>query len=323
MRLCDLHADTFWKIDRTQKKLGEDSPDLQTSIPRLKAGGVGLQVMACFVEEKYVPFKACSKALELLDMAHSEFDENQNDIEIVRAPWDAERISASGKLAALLAIEGGHALEGDLTKLRTFFRLGVRILTLTWNNSNDLAFSCKDPDGERHGLLPPGVDAVEKMNELGMMIDLSHSGPVTFQEVLERSTYPVFASHSCARALCDNNRNLTDQQLQALADKGGVVGVSFANNFLSLPESEVTSETVVDHIAHIRKVAGIEVIAFGSDFDGVDDLPQGLQSAADWPNLLSALKRRGFTEEEIVKFSAGNFLRFWKSVCRDAPPITS
>lgn len=318
--LCDLHADTFWKMDRAQKKLGEDSPELLTCIPRLRKGGVSVQVMACFVEEKYVPFKACSRAFELLDLGLGELDENKKDIEIVRTPWDAERIHDSGRIAALLAIEGGHALEGDLTKLRTFFRLGVRILTLTWNNSNDLGFSCKDPDGERHGLLPTGVEAVEKLNELGMMIDLSHAGPVTVREVLERSVYPVFASHSCARALCDHPRNLTDQQLATLADKGGVVGVSFETAFLSTNESKATIDTVVDHIEHIRKVAGEDIIAFGSDFDGADTLPQGLASAEDWPNLLSALKRRGFTDEEIDKYSFRNFMRFWRTVCRETPP---
>lgn len=323
MMLCDLHADTFWKLALTGKRLGEDSPELLTSISKLRKGGVSVQVMASFVEEKYVPFKACSRAFELLDLGLGELDENRNEIEIARTPWDAERIHDSGKIAAVLAIEGGHALEGDLTKLRTFYRLGVRILTLTWNNSNDLGFSCKDPDGERYGLLPTGVEAVEKMNELGMMIDLSHAGSVTMKEVLERSAYPVFASHSCAKVLCDHPRNLSDSQLAALAVKGGVVGVSFVADFLSTEKSNAAIETVVDHIAHIRRVGGINLIALGSDFDGADDLPQGLENAGDWPNLFSALKRRGFVDEELEKISSGNFMRFWKNVCRDTPPVTT
>lgn len=317
--LCDLHADTFWRLATLPAKLNQEPSEMHTSLPRLKAGGVNLQVMACFVEEKYVPFKACSRAYELLDLAQAELDENKKDVRLARTPWEAEEVIRDKRIAAVLAVEGGHALEGDVTKLRTFYRLGMRILTFTWNNSNDLGFSCLDPEGERHGLLPPGVEAVEKMNDLGIMIDLSHSGPVTFNEVVERSAVPVFCSHSNARALCDHPRNLTDQQLAVLADKGGVVGVCFASKFLSSEEGRASAETVVDHIAHIRKVAGAEVIAFGSDFDGTD-VPPDLASAADWPKLLALLEKRGFTPEEIEKFSSRNFLRFWRSVCRDTPP---
>jgi membrane dipeptidase len=283
-----------------------------------------------------------------------------DDFMLATSTKDIEEAHRRGKIAALMGIEGGHAIEDSLGLLRDYYALGVRYMTLTHSNTNNWADSSGDTTNaavkHHNGLTDFGKDVVREMNRLGMMVDISHVADKTFWDALAVSKAPIFASHSSARAITNHARNMTDEMILALAKKGGVVQVNFycgyvsqkfrdndaadtraldarfnqetAEKTLSEPDRQLLREKirkelhltratladVVAHIEHVRKIAGIDAIGIGADFDGVSCTPEGLDDVSKYPNLTRALLEKGYSAEDIRKIYGGNFLRVMRAV---------
>jgi membrane dipeptidase len=211
----------------------------------------------------------------------------------------------------MLGIEGGHGLDHDLRQLEALRKLGVRMLTVTWNNSNLFACSAwrAAKSGRDSGLTALGRELVDEANRLGIILDLSHASGKTFWDVISLSRKPVVVSHSCAGFLQPHFRNLNDQQIKALAASGGLLGINFYPGFLGQRDGRCGLERVAEHFAYVRELAGASCLAMGSDFDGVSKLPQGLEGPHRFPALLLKLRNRGFTAAELKAVAGGNFLR--------------
>ncbi|HHW26150.1 MAG TPA: membrane dipeptidase [Firmicutes bacterium] len=284
-------------------------------LPRLKEGGVTCQVMAAYIEDHYKPARSARRALELLDALHA-LVESSEELMLATRAADIEAAKAADKVAFLLSIEGGEAVEGSLALLRGFYKLGVRAMGLTWNQRNDIA----DGVGERSGgsgLTDFGVSVVKEMERLGMLVDVSHLSDASFWSLDKVAERPYIASHSNARALASHRRNLTDQQIEALAKKGGVIGVVFAPGFVDDNPDNVSLARLCDHIDHIKSIGGIDCVALGSDFDGytpVPGKPVVMKDVSELPALTAELLSRGYTEEEVKKVLGGNWLRVYREV---------
>ena len=312
--LVDCHCDTIVEVAEGKRRLGERSAEGHIDIPRLKEGGVSLQFFALYIGEQYKPLGASERTLELADIFYRELSENSQEIELIKSFRDFEEIRKRNKLGALLTVEGGEGLQESLFLLRTLYQLGVRGITLTWNQRNALANGASE--GPLGGLSQFGFQVVKEMNRLGMLIDVSHINREGFFDVVKHSTQPVIASHSNARALCDHPRNLEDEQLKLLAEKGGVIGVTFVPEFLVPPGKEATIESVADHIDYIKQLVGIDHIGIGSDFDGTETVPEGLEDVTKMPALVRILTQRGYKEAELEKVCGGNVLRLLERVIR-------
>ena len=231
--VIDGHADTISRFLDDGEDLGAETGKGHLDLPRMFRGGLDAQFMSCWVEPKYVQRKESAKrAFRMIDAVKQWAATYPDRLTIARTAADVRRAVARKQVCGILCIEGGHAIEEDLGLLRCFFELGVRYMTLTWNNSLSWAEAARDP-GKVKGLTEFGREVVREMNRLGMLVDLSHVSENTFYDAIAVANTPVIASHSCARALCDHVRNLTDDQLRALAKNGGVVGVNFYSGFLS------------------------------------------------------------------------------------------
>jgi membrane dipeptidase len=212
----------------------------------------------------------------------------------------------------VLAVEGGEALQGDLGVLRILYKLGVRVLTLTHSIRNKLGDGCSE--SSRSGLTQFGREVVQEMNKLGMVIDVSHLNEKGFWDVIKNSCDPIIASHSNARVLCDHVRNLTDDQIQAIAQTGGVIGVTFVRNFLSSIPEEASVETVLNHINHIEELVGAKHIGIGSDYDGMGPGPKGLEHVGKVKNITRGLIQHGYSDDEIKGILGGNFLQVFQRI---------
>ena len=318
MKAIDLHCDTLSVLRRAHKEGVErtlDENDGHIDLNKLEKGDYMLQCFAAFVflKGEEDPFVA---ALEEIDEFYAAMDRYADRIAPVKTWADLERNRAAGKLSAMLTIEEGGVCKGNPALLRTLYRLGARIMTLTWNFENELAWpnsfdfehGTATPDNA-HGLTERGREFVAEMERLGLIVDVSHLGDAGFWDVAHMATRPFIASHSNARAVCPHVRNLTDEMLHALADKGGVTGINFCGDFLDPGEKPYSSvRWMAEHIEHIRAVAGIDAIALGSDFDGIEpDVEMG--DCSGMPRLADELHRRGFTDDEIEKIYHGNALR--------------
>ena len=209
----------------------------------------------------------------------------------------------------MLSIEGGEIIGESLDDLRAFRALGVRLFALTWNHENAIAYPhCKDG---HHGLKPFGWEVVRELNRLAIAADVAHLGEGGFWDLIFHNEKPPMTSHSCCRALRNHTRNLTDDQIRALIDRGGWMGINFYTAFLT-DTGRATAETVVDHIAHVAELGGGQNVGFGSDFDGIDSAPVDVAHPGQIPNLLDALRRRGFSPEEVEGIAGRNFLRYMK-----------
>ncbi len=332
-----------------------EASEAQTDIPRMKEGGLDAEFFAAYVAPSYVKTgNAAARAKEMI-AAIADAVRRNPDLEFARTAADVRRIAASGRIAAIIAVEGGHAIEDSLDNLREFHRLGAMYMTLTHSNTNNWADSSGDIDkpGVKHhnGLTEFGREVVREMNRLGMMVDVSHVSDKTFWDVIEASRAPIIASHSCARALADASRNMTDDMLRAVGKNGGVVMVNFGGWFLHpdapstvaklLPEFEALSKRfpndparqeaeerkliakmpkvplsmLIDHIEHVAKVAGIDHVGLGSDFDGVSGyLPVGLEDVSKLPNITYELLKRGYLDEDVKKILGENILRVMEAV---------
>jgi membrane dipeptidase len=347
--LIDTHNDVAMKTSKGFD-IGKPDPKGSTDILRLKEGNVGAEFFAAYVPARYARL---NKAAEY---ARTVINSIRNDI-VARHPETFsfartadEIVSAHkrGKIAALIGLEGGHAIEDNFKILREFYESGVRYMTLTHSNTNNWADSSGDISDAKvthhGGLAPFGKEVIREMNKIGMMVDISHVADETFWDALEASQAPIFASHSSCRALSNARRNMSDEMIKALAKKGGVIQINFACDFLNervrtdSPEEKsklnakfgddedalrayveghfarATLADVVDHIDHVVKIAGIDAVGIGSDFDGVDCTPVGLEDVSKFPNLTRALLEKGYTQEQIGKIYGGNTLRLMREV---------
>jgi membrane dipeptidase len=284
--------------------------DLQKS----KEGNVALQFMAAFIESEYKPDRSIRRGFQLINAANRFINENIDAVFPILNRADLQKIPDKHKVGLLISVEGGEILGNDILMVDKIFQLGVRALGLTWNQQNAIGYGVGASD-QKEGLTFFGKQVIKRLNELGMLIDVSHLNEYGFWDVLECSRYPVAASHSCAKALCSHPRNLTDQQLKSLAANGGVVGVNFNPPFLTT-NPVAKREDVVRHISYIAEIAGVEVVGLGSDFDGISDVPELLTDAAQYPGLAQDLLKAGFSIEEIKKIFNKNFMRLLSSVLK-------
>lgn len=312
-RIIDGHCDTVRLF--AQKKSIYDFRRKNTTghldLPRLQAVGMMLQIFALYIEEEYKPVGSLKRALQLLDLLDHNLDRCSKEVKVIYSCSDLDQLSADKKVGALISIEGGEALEGELAVLRLLFRLGVRGLGLTWNQENQLATGVGNGVGGK-GLTSLGRKVVKEMNRLGMIVDLAHINEKGFYNAISVSSKPVIVSHANSRALCDHPRNLSDEQLRTLRDAGGVIGLSFCPNFVD--SHQATFERLLDHFAHIAGVTGVEHLGFGSDFDGIEEVIPGMEDASALTGLVEGLSRRGFNAEEIENITANNFLRVLKDI---------
>ncbi|MBK9166946.1 MAG: dipeptidase [Bryobacterales bacterium] len=314
----------------------------QTDLPRLREGGVGAVFFAAYVSGSYVQGnRSPRRALEMIDtIRHGIAGRYPKDFALATTADEILAARRQGKIAALIGIEGGHAIEDNLGLLRNYYALGVRYMTLTHANSNLWADSSGDSRKPHNGLSAFGRDAVREMNRLGMMVDVSHVSDKTFRDALEVSRAPLLASHSSCRALSNIPRNMTDEMIVAMAKKGGVIQINFGCEFLSqksadtsswtnpalrnvTPKPQTVRATLADAVAHIRhvvKIAGIGAVGIGSDYDGVGCVPLGLEDNSKYPNLTRALLEDGFTAEEIRKIYGENLIRVMRAAEAAAQP---
>jgi membrane dipeptidase len=308
--IVDAHCDVLTAMEREKRSLGKKSGTGHVDLTRLKQGGVNVQFFAAYISPVYIP-RALTRALELIDHFYAELEDNAQEIMLVKNFLGIQEALAQGKIAALLTIEGGEALNGSIEVLRILYRLGVRCLTLTWNNRNEIGDGVCE-ERTKGGLTRFGEEVVREMNQLRMLVDVSHLSVAGFWDVLEVSNWPVIASHSNCRKLCDHPRNLTDEQIKSLAAAGGVIGLSFYPEFIQAVEPSL--DKLLDHVEHIAGVAGTDCIGLGSDFDGFQDTLFGLEDVSRLPVLTEGLLRRGFAGEEVQKILGGNFLRLLKNL---------
>jgi len=309
--VVDGHCDTVLRLWQSRASLEERRQDGHLDLPRLREGGVDVQVFACYIEPEFKPDRGLQRALQLVDLFYRQL-EGCPGLRLVRNSADIEEAGRQGQVGAILAIEGGEGIGDDLAYLRTLYRLGVRLITLTWNQRNLIA----DGVGEERtggGLSTFGVQVVQEMNRLGMLVDVSHLSEAGFWHVVETCQGPFVASHSCCRALCDHRRNLSDDQIRALARAGGLVGINFAPAFLR-EDGQASWEDVLRHIDHVVSLVGPDHVGLGSDYDGIPATPLGLEDASRLPVLTRGMLERGYSEEDIRKILGGNFLRVIKQV---------
>jgi len=334
--LIDSHNDVTSKTV-TGFDIGVRAAKGHTDVPRLREGGVGAVFFAAYVAPAYAKdHTAANRALQMIDtVRHDIVGAHPSDFVFALTADDIVAAHKNGKIAALIGIEGGHAIEDSPRLLRDFYALGVRYMTLTHTNTNGWADSSgdmKDTTVVRHdGLNELGRQIVHEMNRVGMMVDISHVSDKTFWDALETSKVPIIASHSSCRALCNVPRNMTDDMIAALGKKGGVIQINFNCGFLrqrSADEekrieaagrpagqlrSRATLSDVVAHIDHAVKIAGIDAVGIGSDFDGVTCTPEGLDDVSKFPNLTRALLEKKYSAADIRKIYGENLLRVMRS----------
>lgn len=291
-----------------KRSFGERSDIGQVDLPRLIEGGVDCQFFTVPTEYT-IPSLEPLQALQRLDFIYSEVEKNRNKIAVATTYDDVINNNEEGKISAVLYFEGGYALRGNLRVLRMMYRLGIRAMGLVWFYRNELADSSREKRA-MGGLSDFGVSVVEEMNRLGMIVDVSHLNDPGFWDVIEVSKDPVINTHACCRELCNVPRNLTDEMIKALAEKGGIIGVDFVPAHLS-PDKRATVETVVNHIEHVVDLVGIDHVGLGSDFDGGGT---ALKDATEMPNITKELVKRGYSDSEVKKIIGGNFLRIFKQI---------
>jgi membrane dipeptidase len=302
--------DSMW-ADRSSVGMGQRSSLGHIDIPRLVEGGVTCQVFAISGERSRTPSHSLRTALEMVDRFYRECDANREAMVPVTTSGEILEAKKAGRVAAMLSIEGSDVLEGSVEVLRVYHRLGVRMVGLVHSIRNELADGVADRR-TGGGLSELGVQAVEELNRLGMIIDVSHLNDEGFWDVMELTKAPVIASHSNCRAVCDHPRNMTDDMIRALAEKGGVMGMNFAPAFVH--PVKATLEGVVDHIDHVVELVGPGHVGLGSDFDGIPSTPVGLEDTTRMPGITAELVKRGYSEEDVRKILGGNHLRLIKEV---------
>ncbi|MFQ5675117.1 MAG: dipeptidase [bacterium] len=368
--LIDGHNDLPWTIRNLEETpmdveaydLRQRTPD-DTDIQRLRQGMVGAQFWSVFIPGEIKEQGYAKVQLEQIDIARRVIEKYPEAFQLALTADDIESAFAAGKIASLLGMEGGHAIENSLGALRSFYRLGARYMTLTHNVTLDWADAVMD-EPKHNGLTEFGKEVVREMNRLGMLVDLSHVTPNVMSDALEVSEAPIIFSHSSARALTDHPRNVPNDVLRKLPANGGVVMVTFIPSFVSQkvkdwedplqellkgvpfddeyrritdeyraqhqPVPKATVKDVADHVEHIRDVAGIDHVGIGSDFWGSGDMPEGLEDVSKFPNLFAELIDRGWPDEDLKKLAGQNLLRVLRAaeavaarLQKERPPSTA
>jgi len=307
--IIDCHCDTLLQAYLTNRLIYARSTSGHLDLPRLQESGVKIQFFALFpgIPSSLNPLK---QILILGDFFWEQYDRNQEKIKMVTSSSDLVEVMESDKIGVLLTVEGGEVLEGELSILRILYRLGVRSLCLTWNNRNEIADGVAEKEGR--GLTEFGRKVVKEMNKLGMIIDLSHMAEKGFWDVLELSDAPVIASHSNSRVVWDHPRNLTDEQIKGIAQKKGLVGLNFVSEFIGAPGAGM--EKLLEHIDHILDLVGDDYLAFGSDFDGTDNLLSNFRDVTIYPEIIAELEKRNYKGSTIQKICWGNCLRILQQI---------
>ena len=349
----DSHIDTLQRVLNGGEDISKRTPRGHVDLPRLKESGMVAPFFALWVPTFFQGSEAVRRTLQLRDAMQSLLDAHPDQIELATTAGEVERIAGAGRIAAVLTLEGGHQIADDLAVLRMYHRLGVRSMTLTHFRNNNWADASTDRP-RHGGLTDFGRQVVREMNRLGMIVDISHVSDKTFQDTLAVTTKPVIASHSSCRALSGVPRNMTDDMVRALARNGGVISINFGAGFLNAKDAEAlrkrigqavatqpdlvggaldafaaaeyvreygemrpaaaTLEDAVAHIDHVVKVAGVDHVGIGSDWDGINTVPAGLEDVSKMPALTAALLRRGYTEADVRKILGGNLLRVLRAV---------
>ena len=353
--IADTHCDALMRTVDLGYTLQDER--LQVSFPKMLKGGHDLQIFACFIDPGVGKDRYINRTLQMIDLLRSEVQKNKKHVSLCTSMKDVQKAREQQKKIAMLGIESGHAIMNDLAVLRSYRRLGVIYMTLTWTNTNDWADSSADEE-RWGGLTQFGREVVREMNRIGMIVDISHVSDKTFWHVLRTSTKPVIASHSSARSLCSHPRNMSDEMIKSLAARGGVVFVNFYSAFLNQrfndekkklesryhkrlqaalakwahkPEMynyeeeqilrsfakmlpKVTMKDAIRHIEYIAKIAGVEAVGIGSDFDGIPFWPDGMEDCTSLPVLCNALRKRGFTSAEVEKIASRNLFRIFQDV---------
>ncbi|NWF50240.1 MAG: membrane dipeptidase [Ignavibacteriaceae bacterium] len=312
--LIDLHNDVLEvMISDPNYHLKDRHNYNHTDIPRLQEGDVDIQFFSVWVSpSQYTNYY--QQAQVMLNRFYDEVSQNPGTIAQATNPDQADSINALNKIAAVIGVEGGHHIENSIEKLINLYNAGMRYMTITWNNSTDWAISAQDSRTLTHGLSDFGRQVIRKMDSLGIIIDVSHVGIKTIQDILTETNNPIIASHSGVRAIRDHYRNLYDWQIIDIANTGGVIGVIFYPPFLN-GTNNADIDDVIQHIEYIKNLVGIDYIAIGSDFDGIGVTPLGLEDVSRFPNLTSELLIRGYSKEDVEKIMGGNFKRVFEQVC--------
>lgn len=324
--VCDLHADTFIAVRyfgcdirrRHRPPIGWNPMAQHCDLPRLREGGVRYQGFGVVVPPWARGVSRFRHALDTIRLMHSTFQRARDQVALAWTPREADAIRASGRLAAFIGVEGGHALDSDPSRVARLRRLGMTYLGLCHFDSNDIVISSAARRPAYHGLGPIGPAVVEACNDAGVIVDLAHCHEVSFYQALAASRAPCVVTHGAARALSNHHRNLSDDQLRAIAAQGGVVGVIFFPWYLTAMGVRDDWRRVVDHIDHIAETVGPEYAALGSDFDGFVWTARGLADVTALPRLTCELVTRGYDEEAIRGILGGNFLRTWRAVVASA-----
>ncbi|MDW8101574.1 MAG: dipeptidase [Anaerolineae bacterium] len=312
--IFDAHNDLLHRAFVSSINILKRSNKGHSDIPRLMEGGVSAQVLALFIPTDELSSGPLRYTLHLMDILFKSIEESNGQVILATKAADIKRAKEEGKLTIILSMEGAEGLEEDFSVLKMLYRLGLRMLGIAWSRRNKAADGVTE-EGLDEGLTPYGVELVRELNRLGIVIDVSHLAPKGVAQVLKLSKHPVVASHSNAYALCPHHRNLTDAQIRAIAEKGGVIGINFVPRFLTPRPEKATLEDVLDHIEHIVKVGGVDCAGLGSDFDGfTDPPPKGLEDATCFPRIADGLLKRGYSEDQVEKIMGGNFLRVFEEV---------
>jgi membrane dipeptidase len=364
--VIDTHNDVTTPMTNDNYDLSGAPPvPYRTSIERMRQGGLTAEFFSLYIRPWYVEHGgAARRTLDMIDSVYRAVERHPKDLLLATSVADIRRAKKQNKIAALMGIEGGHAIENSLAALREFHRLGVRYMTLTWNNTNDWADAGRG-EQTHNGLTEFGKDVVSEMNRLGMLVDVSHVSDKTMSDALDVSKAPIIASHSSARALSNVPRNIPDDLLRRIAKNGGVIQVNFYSYFLDAatvgPQGEARDKRLkpqqdainqkykddperlaeegdkleaanpltllpisklIDHIDYIVKVAGIEHVGLGADFDGAIDFPEGAQDISMLPNITYELLKRGYSERDIRKILGENFLRVFAEAERVSRSIS-
>lgn len=348
----DSHIDTIQRVLVMAEDLGKRHDAGHVDIPRLREGGMHAPFFAFWVPVFFRGAEAVRRTLDLRDAMQSVLDTHKDQIELATTAADIERVVKAHKIAAFLTIEGGHAIDDDLRVLRMYYQLGIRSMTLTHARNNNWADSANDTPAH-NGLTDFGKEVVREMNRLGMLVDLAHVSDKTFYDALAVTTKPVIVSHSSMRAISNVARNVTDDMLRALAKNGGVIGICFGMGFINPKDAEAlrsateteaeapsltgraldqyaaenaqklfgerakvvaTVEDVADHIDHAVKIAGIDHVGIGSDFDGIAATANDLEDVSKMPALVAVLLKRGYSETDLKKILGENHLRVVREV---------
>lgn len=332
-------------------------PITHVDFPRMKKGGVNGSFFAIYTSNALSPDRATSRALELVAKVYDIVEQNPDKAALTTTPAQARRNARNGLISVFMGMENGAPIQKDLSLLRMFNRMGITYMTLTHARSNEICDSCTSPEPRWGGLSPFGRDVVAEMNRLGMLIDVSHISDDSFWDVLKYSKAPVVATHSCCRALSDHPRNMTDEMIVALAEKGGVIQINFYPSFLDksyaanasdlIDEQEAAQDAwledpadparqqrmqaaidalkavprpsykkIVDHIDHVVRLVGVKYVGLGSDFDGIEACPDGLEDISKMQKVIIELRKRGYSDYEIRHIAGGNFLRVLEQVQR-------